>query len=169
MPAETVEAEAPLNLNELLHEVLSLSTKRLLSSGIVVDWEPALVLPAITGREQRVRGMFKQLIDNAIDAMSVRGWRRRELRIATRQAQADLIEVIIEDSGPGIPESERLKVFEPFYTGKGAQGRRAGLGLTLVQDVVTEQRGIVTIGDAVGGGCRIELQFPLLTRQSNGT
>lgn len=164
MPAESVEAESPLNLNELLHEVLSLSTKRLLSSGIVVDWEPALVLPTVTGREQRMRGMFKQLIDNAIDAMSARGWRRRELRITTRQAQDDLIEVIIEDSGPGIPESERLKVFEPFYTGKGAQGRRAGLGLTLVQDVVTEQGGIIMIKDGGSGGCRIELQLPLPQR-----
>ncbi len=164
IPAETTEAEAPLNINELLHEVLVLSTKRLLSSGIVVDWEPALVLPAITGREQRVRSMFKQLIDNAIDAMAVRGWKRRELRIITRQVQHDLIEVIIEDSGPGIPEEERLKVFEPFYSSKGSQGRRAGLGLTMVQDVVTEQGGIIMIRESNSGGCRIELQLPLPQR-----
>lgn len=164
IPAEIVEAQMPLNVNELLHEVLSLSTKRLLSSGIVVDWEPALVLPAIIGREQRLRSMFKQLIDNAIDAMSERGWKRRELRIVSRQPEDDLVEVVIEDSGPGIPESERLKVFEPFYSIKGAQGRRAGLGLTLVQDVMTEQGGIIIIKEGSGGGCRIELQLPLPQR-----
>lgn len=164
MPAESIEAEAPLNINELLHEVLSLSTRRLLASGIVVDWEPALVLPAITGREQRMRGMFKQLIDNAIDAMSARGWKRRELRITTRHTADDLIEVVIEDSGPGIPESERLKVFEPFYSTKGAQGRRAGMGLTLVQDVVTGQGGVIMIREGSSGGCRVELQLPLRQR-----
>lgn len=167
MPAETFEAEVPLNVNELLHEVLSLSTKRLLSSGIVVDWEPALVLPAIIGREQRLRNMFKQLIDNAIDAMSERGWKRRDLRIITSHPQTDLIGVVIEDSGPGIPESERFKVFEPFYSNKGAKGRRAGLGLTMVQDVLTELGGDLAIRDSSSGGCRIELQLPLRQRSES--
>jgi C4-dicarboxylate-specific signal transduction histidine kinase len=135
-----------------------------LAAGVIVDWEPALILPAVIGKEQRVRGVFKQLVENAIEAMTIKGWRQRELRIVTSQPEEDLVNVVIEDSGPGIPEADRFKVFEPFYTGKGKKSRKAGLGLSMVQDVITELKGTIDIAGAAKGGCRIELKLPLSER-----
>jgi len=161
MPEEPFEVPAPVNINEILHEVLSLSTVRLLATGVVVDWQPTPVLPTLKGRTQRLRGLFKQLVDNAIDEMSRRGWKQRELRIYTQHPEEDIVSVIIEDTGPGIPEENRINVFEPFFSTKGAKGKRAGMGLTMVQDVVTEHAGSMNISSGAEGGCRIDVQLPV--------
>lgn len=163
MPEAPQEAAASVNVNEILHEVLTLSTERLLSNGIIVDWKPTSVLPAINGREQGLRTMFKQLVDNAIDAMSVRSCKIRDLTVRTEQRVDDVITVIIDDTGPGIAEKDRINVFQPFFTTKGMKGKRAGMGLSMVQEIVSNHSGTITIGRAPEGGCRFELQLPLDT------
>jgi nitrogen fixation negative regulator NifL len=165
MPPEHIESISLLNINEVIREVLSLSTNRLLSAGVIVDWEPLMVMPGIYGREHRIRSMIKHLIGNAIDAMTSKGWKKRELKIKTGHSTDNFIEIIIEDSGPGIPEEERFKVFEPFYSGSKSKSSKSGLGLTMVQEVITEHRGMITISDAEIGGCRIEVQLPLVERE----
>jgi len=157
IPRMPPEAEATYNLNELLREVLAVSTQRLLATGITVDWQPAPVLPALVGRGKRLRGLFKHLIDNAIDAMV--GSAVRELRIST-EVGAEAIQVTVADTGPGVPETLRLRVFEPFFTTRD-QGRRAGMGLTLVQEVVNEHRGTVAIDPGYREGCRVRVVLPI--------
>lgn len=161
MPESITEAVVPVNVNELIHDALALNTQEFLANGIVVEWNPTAVLPSVTGREHRLRGMLNQLIENAIDAMSERGRKLRELAITTKQADDDVITIIIDDTGPGIPEENRLQVFQPFYTTKGMKGKRAGMGLTMVQDVVSEHSGSIDIATAPGGGCRMALTLPL--------
>jgi signal transduction histidine kinase len=75
-----------------------------------------------------------------------------------------VLQVVIEDSGPGIPEEMRVKVFEPFYSTKGKGGKRAGMGLVMVQQVVNEHNGNITIQTPEKGGCRITLELPITTR-----
>ncbi len=90
----------PINLNQILHEVLLLSHQKLWSHGIDVHWVPLSSLPKMLGSENRLRMLFKQLIDNAIEALSGSDCQEQHLRIATDQ-DADLIYVSIEDSEPG--------------------------------------------------------------------
>jgi nitrogen fixation negative regulator NifL len=163
VPNASEESMMPVNLNELLRDVLSISTGRLLSEGVVVDWKPALVLPALVGRSDRLRGMFKQLIDNALDSMSENRYKHRELKIITT-SDAETLNVIIEDSGTGIPEGLRFKVFEPFFTTKGsaAKGRRVGMGLASVQEIVNLHAGYIRIDPEYTEGCRIIVQFPIV-------
>ncbi len=165
MPEQDSAKVAPVNLNQVLHEVLILLTPRLLAGGIVVDWQPTPVLPTVMAMENRLRAMFKQLLENAIDAMRHNGSKPRELRLATHP-EADLIHVVIEDSGPGIPPELRTKVFEPFFSTKGGAGRQAGMGLAMVQDVVNSHAGMIMIDPEYSNGCRIRLQFD--THQSAG-
>jgi nitrogen fixation negative regulator NifL len=164
MPEEPEEAVMPVDINQLLREVLSVSTDRLLARGVVVDWQPTPVLPKLVGRESQLRGMFKQLIDNALDAMDEKSLFRRELNVVTSHPATDVLQVVIEDSGPGIPEELRVKVFEPFYSTKGKGGKRAGMGLVMVQQVVNEHNGNITIQTPEKGGCHITIEFPLKTR-----
>ncbi|MGD8593784.1 MAG: nitrogen fixation negative regulator NifL, partial [Gammaproteobacteria bacterium] len=164
MPEEPEEAAMPVDINQLVREVLSVSTDRLLARGIVVDWQPTPVLPKLVGRESQLRGMFKQLVDNALDAMDEKSLVRRELNVTTSQPASDVLQVVIEDSGPGIPEEMRVKVFEPFYSTKGKGGKRAGMGLVMVQQVVNEHNGNITIQTPEKGGCRITLELPITTR-----
>ncbi|SMF96524.1 nitrogen fixation negative regulator NifL [Methylomagnum ishizawai] len=160
MPDPDPAKVAPVNINQVLHEVLILLTPRLLADGIIIEWQPTPVLPTIMALENRLRAMFKQLLENAIDAMRQNGAKPRELRIATRP-EADLIHIVIEDSGPGIPVELRTKVFEPFFSTKGGAGRQAGMGLAMVQDVVNSHAGMIMIDPEYQDGCRIRLQFDI--------
>jgi nitrogen fixation regulatory protein len=152
----------PVNLNQVLHDVITLLTERLLASGIVVDWVPTPVLPSLRGSENRLRSLFKQIMENAIDAMAHSS--QRELRIHT-WSHDHLIHITIEDTGPGIPPDLRTRVFEPFFTTKAQLGRQhVGMGLAVAHEVVNQHNGLIRIDPDYNEGCRIHMQFE--TRQA---
>lgn len=152
IPQSPQEIVVSVNLNEILRDVLEICTPRLLTAGIVVDWQPATTLPAIPGRPLQLRMLFKALVDNAIEAMNVKGWRRRELTLISA-VDGERILVSILDSGPGIPPDWRLKAFEPFFTAKNGSGRHIGTGLSRVQQVVADHGGIIDLDESPSGGC----------------
>jgi nitrogen fixation negative regulator NifL len=158
IPKTIEEPFEMVNLNRILREVLSISTERLLKSGILIDWKPSPMLPSILGKERRLRSMFKQLIDNAIDSISDFANGEGVLKIITRTSGTNL-EVTIEDNGVGIPEDIRVKIFEPFFTTKKRMSGRAGMGLSMVLDVINEHSGAIEIDSEVTNGCRINVQL----------
>lgn len=149
----------PVDLNTALRDILKLSTPRLLAAGIVVDWQPAALLPAIPGRVTQLSTLFKQLIDNAVEALNESRSGQRELRVTTL-ACGDHVEVVIEDSGPGVPEEWRYKVFEPFFTTKGADQQHLGMGLAIAQEIVARHGGTLDIDPSSQAGCRMRVQLP---------
>ncbi len=159
IPEVPPEAAAPVNINQLLREVLELCKQRLLGGGMIVDWKPAPMLPAITARASRLRGMFKQLLDNALDAMEGNRHQPRELRIVTG-VRDQTVQVTIEDTGPGIPPDLHWQIFEPFFTTKRA-ATHVGLGLAMVQEVVNEQRGMIALDPDYTAGCRWQVSLPI--------
>ena len=161
VPQEEPEAVAPVNINEVLHDVLSVSTAKLLKAGIEVEWRPPATLPALLGRPIALRCMFKALIDNAIEAMDLPGHRRRELRILTRH-QDDLLLVEIIDSGVGIPAHQHLRIFEPFFTTKRGPGQRhLGTGLPRAQQTASAHGGSLQLDAAIDGGTVARIELPL--------
>jgi nitrogen fixation regulatory protein len=160
LPSPTVEQTTLVNVNELLHEVMRLSTEKLLSGGVVVDWRPAPVLPGITGRINALRGLFKYLIDNAMQALNESYQDYREIRLETRVEGQELV-VEVMDNGPGMPEAHRLKVFEPFFCGWTQPKEHAGMGLTMAQEVVIGHGGNVEIDPDFLGGCRVYVRLPI--------
>jgi nitrogen fixation negative regulator NifL len=159
LPSPRAEEATSVNVNELLHEVLRLSTDRLLAAGVVVDLRPATVLPPLVGRANSLRALFKYLIDNAIQAVSESGRDYREVRIQTGIDDSEIV-VEIMDNGLGIPEATALKVFEPFYCDWKKRRDHAGMGLTLAQEVAVAHRGSVDIDRHFLGGCRVFLRLP---------
>ncbi|MEI6335405.1 MAG: nitrogen fixation negative regulator NifL [Methylococcaceae bacterium] len=150
----------PVNVNQILHDVLLLSDQQILSKGIDVHWHPMPALPNILGSENRLRIMFKQLIDNAIDAISASNHGEQRIKITT-DADDDMIFVCIEDSGPGIPFEKRTKVFEPFYTTRPMGSNQAGMGLVMAKEIITQHQGFIDIDPAYTQGCRFKISFPL--------
>lgn len=73
--------------------------------------------------------------------------------------------IAVSDEGPGIPASERDRVFEPFYRVKPAS-HGAGLGLNLVEAIVRRHHGHISIADAVSGGASVIITLPLLRAAS---
>jgi nitrogen fixation negative regulator NifL len=164
IPYATGEDAQTVELNPVLRDILKLSTPRLLAAGIVVDWQPAALLPAIPGRATQLSTLFKQLIDNAVDALNESRGGPRELRVITLDC-GDHIEVVIEDSGPGVPEEWRFKVFEPFFTTKGADQHHLGMGLAIAQDIVARHDGTLDIDASYRAGCRMRVQLPCRERE----
>ena len=160
IPEHRAEAQTTVNLNEVMRDVLDLSTRRMLAAGIFVVWQPQAVIPSVNGYPNRLRSMFKALVDNAIDAMNAKGWQQRELCVTTRAGRHS-VEVAIEDSGPGIAAPLRLKVFEPFYSTRKAGGRHLGTGLSSAQQVAADHDGVIEIDAAPSGGCRVRVVLPV--------
>lgn len=163
MPEPTGEMTSPTNLNEVLRDVLDLSTARLLFAGISVSWKPQLVLPSVQASANRLRTMLKALIDNAMEAMNTKGWPTRELTIATRSL-AGSIEILVGDSGPGIAPDLHLKVFEPFFTTKPG-GQHAGTGLSMAQQIVMDHGGTIEIEPDRKQGCCVRIVLPTRTER----
>lgn len=160
IPQSPPEIEARINLNEILRDVLEISTPRLLGAGIVVDWKPAATLPPINGRPLQLRMLFKALVDNAIEAMNIKGWQRRELSL-TSTVVRDCIVVTVSDSGPGIPQGAQHKAFEPLFTSKNGSGRHLGTGLSRAQQIVADHGGIIDLEESPSGGCLAIVEFRL--------
>ena len=77
------------------------------------------------------------------------------------RAQLGSIEIVIEDSGPGIPPEQQLKVFEPFYTTKREGNRHLGTGLAAAQQVAADHGGTIAIDPVKVPGCRICVVLPV--------
>lgn len=114
--------------------------------------------PAILADLGRVEQALVNLIGNAIK-YSPSG---TTVRVHTLAA-AGMVEFVVSDQGPGIPEAERTRIFEPFVRGSsnptGGEGS-TGLGLAIVHQVATLHGGRVWVDDAPGGGAAFHLAVP---------
>lgn len=163
IPEHLPESRTAVNINEVMRDVLDLTTKRMLAAGITVHWQPQSVLPSLNAYPNRMRMMFKAIVDNAIEAMNAKGWKERELSVVTR-GHADRVEVVIEDTGPGIPPSLRYKVFEPFFSTRQGGGKHLGTGLSSAQQVAADHDGAIEIDSTERRGCRVSVVLPVQRR-----
>jgi signal transduction histidine kinase len=91
---------------------------------------------------------------NALAAVREGGW----IRVACRAGDdPESVEILVDDSGQGVPPEIRERIFEPFFTTK-AEG--SGLGLPIVHAIVTQHGGTITVEDAPEGGARFALRVP---------
>ena len=66
----------------------------------------------------------------------------------------------VADSGPGVGDDDRERIFEPFYTTK-ADGKGTGLGLPIVRNIVEQHRGQITVGRSDLGGAAFRVVLPI--------
>jgi nitrogen fixation negative regulator NifL len=163
LPRAEQERHFLVNINQTLKDLLVISTDRLLSVGAVVEWKPEPVLPAINGSEASLRRMFHYLLDNALLSLEEAGRRNPELRIHTR-LKDETIWVEITDNGVGIPAKQRLKIFEPFQSGWKRGRGKAGMGLSMAQEIVNSHGGGIRIDPEYSDGCRILINLPIKYR-----
>jgi two-component system sensor histidine kinase TctE len=152
------EAEmAPLSLSAITREVALELAGAALMRGLDLSLEAEDEV-RMRGNALLLREMAANLLDNAIRYTPAGG--RVSLKVMAEEGAA-LFE--IEDSGPGIAEAERKRVFAPFYRAPGAQQQNsggAGLGLAIVRDIVELHRGAIRLDHGAQGGLRVRLRFP---------
>lgn len=164
-PERPYEAKTSVNLNQIVHELSMMTSERLLQRSIAFRLALNGTLPAVNGKPARLRVAIKQLIDNAIEAIDFSKSPNREIVISTAVQEGE-VQLCIDDTGPGISEDLRLKVFQPLYSTKPdhSEGSR-GIGLCIVQQVVSEHGGIVEFADSPQGGCRVMVNLPLREKE----
>lgn len=160
VPATFEEAKLPVNINQVLRNVISLSTEKLLAQGVIVDWQPYATLPQIYGREGKLVSALRSLIDNAVEAMNDNHAKSREIKIRT-SANKQVVRVEIIDSGPGIPNELRFKIFEPFFSTKAPNKAGRGMGLSMVQETMLEHSGTVCVDTSYADGCCMLVELPV--------
>jgi two-component system nitrogen regulation sensor histidine kinase NtrY len=142
----------PTDLHALLTDTLTLYL------GIFADVEIrprfAAVVPKVSVDPEQMRRVIINLVDNAIEAMNQRG----TIDVETQHDPANtLVRIVIADNGPGIPASERDKLFLPSYSTKL---RGSGLGLAIVRRIVAEHGGSIDVADNVPRGTRFQIDLP---------
>mgnify|MGYP003607480206 FL=1 len=152
LPAPEV---APLDLNELIREVLGLYE----SSSATIETELADDLGPILGDATQLRQIIHNLLRNAEDALEGRDGSRIVIRTTQGSRHARLS---IADNGPGFPVELLPRIFEPYVTTKA---RGTGLGLPIVKKIVDEHQGSIEISNAPEGGARIDIRLPLVKEE----
>jgi nitrogen-specific signal transduction histidine kinase len=105
----------------------------------------------------KLRQVFSNIIDNAIDAMESTTGERR-LEFAIQNDGAGMAAVRIRDNGCGIADDKIAKIFNPFYTSKT---NGTGLGLGVAKKVIDAHRGTIEVHSKVGQGTEFVLAIPL--------
>jgi len=141
----------PIDVHELLDHAIDLYVP----GSVAVERDYGLAEGRMVGDPDLLARAFGNLVKNACEAMEGRG----TLSVSTR-ADDRTAEIVIQDSGPGIPPGDRQKVFTPYFTTK-PEG--TGLGLAIVQRVVDDHGGALAL-HSTPQGARFVLRFPEVRR-----
>ncbi|MDF1795614.1 MAG: ATP-binding protein [Coxiellaceae bacterium] len=104
-----------------------------------------------------------KLLKHAIENIITNALKFARHKIAvTLQASPDEVRIAIDDDGPGIPEADREKVFEPFATLNSIDDyqKHMGLGLAIAKSVVALHSGSISIQSSALGGCKLAIDLP---------
>lgn len=145
-----------VNLHDIIRNSLRLVEPRLSRQDIEVKLELAEEPIHLIGNAVQLEHVFVNLFLNAMDAMPVEG----TLRVRTER-KGDAVEVIVADTGCGIPENIYARLFEPFNTSKP---NGVGLGLSIVRRIVTDHQGTIKAHNLPQKGAQFTLTLPLHKR-----
>jgi two-component system NtrC family sensor kinase len=146
-----------VELNEIIRSVVTLTRNKMEIQDIRLRVELSTEPLMVRGDVNQLQQCFLNVIFNAIEAMPGGG----RLSVTSRlDGERKWAEVIMEDSGCGIPEKNLGSVFDPFFTTK-EEGEGTGLGLSIVYGVVKSHEGHIEIESEEGAGSTFILRFPV--------
>jgi signal transduction histidine kinase len=135
---KTPPQTAPLDLNELVEDVLGLVRRDINRAGIALHADLQPDLPQVVGDRVQLQQVLLNLLRNAVEAMSHDQGTLRIVAVKTTSSGADSVEVSVIDSGQGFKTGDEERIFDPFYTTK-ADGM--GLGLAMCRMIVRAHGG----------------------------
>ena len=143
------------NLEELLHEVLSLREYHIRNNDVKVDLQIEPDLPRVALDEDQFKQILLNLLNNSIDALEFS--KQKSIRIDAAR-HGDRVFVRFEDTGSGFVDVNRA--FDPFYTTKPV-GKGTGLGLSICYGIVKEHGGDIYAVNMEPAGARVVLELPI--------
>jgi two-component system sensor histidine kinase TctE len=160
-PVGRVQITDVIDLRQLIRDVTSEWVPRAIERNVDLGFDAESQVAAVQGDPFLLREMLNNLLDNAVRYTQPGG--QVTVRVGRVKNGAMLS---IEDNGPGIPDSERLRVFERFYRvlGTGAEG--CGLGLAIVSEIAQSHGAQVTLTPGTGGvGTIATIVFPAIAHE----
>lgn len=162
-----------LDLNDTMAEHSSLLS-RLVGEKVDIRFEHDKIMRPIRADKRQLEQVVMNLVVNARDAMPDGGKITIETknvfldtaleRDRVRLAPGDYVRIRVIDTGTGIPADKVSRIFEPFFSTKGAKG--TGLGLSTAYGIVKQSGGYIFVDSIVGSGTTFSLYFPVYSERS---
>ncbi len=148
---------ADLDLNRVIRETASLIQHQFDKAGVSTQLALGEPLASVRGNAGKLQQVFLNLFINARDAMPGGG----SLAVRT-WCENGFVHVEVTDSGQGIQPEHLSRIYDPFFTTKGAK-KGTGLGLSITYGIVQEHKGLIEVDSTFGMGTRFHLEFPVST------
>ncbi len=158
----------PTNLKELLDSVMFELQKRTREKGVTLTLTPVPSLPLIPLDPIRISMMLENLLENAVKYTPTGGTVTVTLSDARLNSSPASVEVMIKDTGIGIPAAEQPKIFQRFYRSSNALRASpdgSGLGLFIAKDIVSHHQGQIWFESVEGQGTTFHVAIPLVPNQ----
>ena len=147
----------PVKASTLLGSVLRLLDDEPSADDVELVWEVPAGLPAVLGDAHQLHHVISNLVVNARQALEGSP-PPRQIRVSA-SAVGPLMEIVVSDTGPGIPEEIRSRIFDPFFTTK-KPGAGTGIGLAVSRGIAEAHGGSLVLTPSVRGA-RFALRLPL--------
>ncbi|TGL04209.1 HAMP domain-containing protein [Leptospira bouyouniensis] len=157
------------HINPILEEAVALFRD---TTDIEFELKLAENLPEVFLDKRLFLGVVNNLIKNAVEAilsldtskeeMDFLGSKKKKIRVMSKLQKRALrksIVIEIDDSGPGLKEEWREKIFEPYFSTKEKHG--SGIGLAIVQKTIIDHHGHISVENSKLGGCKFRIELPL--------
>jgi len=154
---ETKLKPGPVNVNDLLEDVLGLVINQSLFHNIKIEKKIDDTLPTIVADETKLKQVFLNIILNAAQAMEGSG-----RLIITTTKDKKYIKIRIQDTGPGIPPEVIANLFSPFFTTKE---KGTGLGLAISYGIIERHKGKIDVETELGKGTIFTINLPLEAKE----
>lgn len=144
----------PVDIYKVIQDILKLMDHKLKKQKIETEINVNIEGPIIMADESQVQQMLLNIITNAVDAMECQG----KLTISIEQVD-EYIRLKVKDTGHGIKEQDKARIFDPFYTTKPI-GKGTGLGLSISQAIIERMRGSIEIYSEENKGTEVDIRLP---------
>ncbi|WP_050402928.1 PAS domain S-box protein [Bradyrhizobium embrapense] len=149
---------APLDINEIVRDVIALVTRELVSHQVALRTELTAALPTILGDRIQLQQVIINLVMNGIEAMDAVTDRKRELLIQSSMDDMGHVQVAVTDWGVGIAENDADRVLDPFFTTKSSG---LGMGLSICRSIVEAHGGRLSMVRKQVPGVTFQFALPL--------
>jgi two-component system NtrC family sensor kinase len=153
-----------IDINEILSHTVSFVSKQALFRNIRIESDLQEDLPSVTADSAQLEQVILGILVNASEMMPDGG------RIVITSAilnWGEEVEVSIRDTGPGIPEENLRKIFEPFFSTKG--GSSLGIGLAVSWNIINQHGGRLDVDSKPGQGATFRIALPCAPAAGNKT
>jgi signal transduction histidine kinase len=156
---ETQPVCEPVVLPELVQDVVQKFLLQAQTAAVVLNLSPPSPLPPVSADIALTERLLDNLITNALDHTPSGGRIDVQVRV-----QGKMVQVLVADSGPGVPTADLAHIFEPFYRSldTAKDGSHAGLGLAIARRISELQGGDLTVENRPEGGACFILALPMV-------